>query len=129
MTKKVVCRSCELQYKELRRRTEHFLVDVGFYCPVCDNSGKCYSHTDDALWGDALECKRCHNYILYLSPKGEFDKDEIYLPKDICISRYLHIGETTIFIGDKTAADLKQIIQFSTKKKLIEKVRTILTFS
>ncbi len=133
MAKKQVCRSCELQYRELRRRTDHELVDVGFHCPVCDNSGKCYSHEDDALWGTALECKRCHNYILYLSPKGEIDKDEIYLPKNLCVTRYFSVNDTTIYSleqpYDKTIVSINRILQFDSKKSLINKVRTMIMFS
>lgn len=133
MRKKVICRSCELQYKELRRRTQHKLVNVGFYCPLCHYTGKCYSHTDDALWGDALECKSCHDYILYLSPKREFDKDEIYLPNDLTVIRYFSITDTTVFSSrkgyDETICSVNRILQFESKENLIQKVRTMITFS
>jgi len=117
--------------------TKHELVAPKFVCPLCNKIPKWYSHLNDECSGDALECKSCHNYILYISTGTKEEdierwKDEIYIPSksgDILVMRGFEDNTTFISINDKKVITLNQIIQFKSLDDLINKVRTIVVFS
>ncbi len=130
MSKRKICRSCKMNQNMVVEPAKHHLVSPGIHCPLCNHHlGKFYSHIDDDLWGDALECKKCHNYILYLSPYGEKWKEESYLPNDTCVIRHFENNETYISVKNKDAAKVKHLITFNSLDDLMKKVRTIITFS
>lgn len=104
-----------------------------------------YIHTNidmnDDLVGDALECKSCHNYILYVIPDivpGTNDlflqpwKDEIYLLKDskeILVMRNFEDNNTYVAIDNKRVTDFNGVLQFNSVEYLFKKLESIIVFS
>ena|SRR5271166_1206826 len=124
----IKCRSCTMDYGN-DTHTRHRLIDAGLLCPLCNYRGKWCSHINEDLWGDSLECKKCHDYILYVSPDNQIWKDEIYLPQDRYLIRHLETNTSSLFVGLKEITTLDYIVQFQTLRQLINRIQTIVVFS
>ena len=125
-----ICRSCEMDKgMHLSRPVKHYPVDIGLVCPLCNYDGEWLSHTHADLWGDGLECAKCHNYILYTSPDNQIYKDEIYLSRDRYLIRHLEDNRTSFYVGYKRICEVNQIIQFENCLQLENKIQMMLVFS
>lgn len=125
------CRSCVLAKKYSSEQSKHRLVSADFTCPLCEKKPKWYSHLNSELVGDALECKLCHNYIIYVTPDGVW-KDEIYLFKEdheVLVMRSFEDTTTYVSLDDEEVTTLQHILQFKSTDDLLSKVQTILVFS
>lgn len=85
---KMNCRSCDLNLAIHGMTSEHTLVDVNIYCPLCEkNTISIYHPEDNNMWsGESYECHNCNNYILYVEDnkiwKDEFYSSEFYILRD-----------------------------------------------
>lgn len=132
MATKRKCRSCFLAKEYVMETSKHQLVDPKLICPLCSHKGKWYSHLNDELSGDALECKGCHNYIFYVIDPPHPWKDEIYIPRDsgeILVMREFEDKTTFISIDNKKVTTLNQILQFQNLDELMGRIKTIVMFS
>ena len=125
----IKCRSCKLDYNMVYKPRKHKLVDLNLVCPVCNYNGKWASHLCDELWGDGLECRKCHNYILYVSPENQKWKDEIYLPKDRFLIRDFNDNSSAVYSNHKQIFEVKHLIQFQNYAQLENNIRTMVVFS
>lgn len=110
---------------------KHRLVAADFVCLLCGKKSKWYSHITEGIVGDALECKLCHDYIIYINSDKTW-KDEIYLYRDeqeVLVMRDYEDNTTYISVNNKEVVTLKHILQFSSVEKLLDKVETIIVFS
>ncbi len=122
------CRSCKMDYSLVGGR-RHRLIDVGLQCPLCYYNGKWCSHINDDLWGDGIECRKCHNYILYVSPENQIWKDEIYLQGEVYLIRHIDTNTSALYIGNKTIVEMDHIIQFQDLAQLERRIKTMMVFS
>jgi hypothetical protein len=135
MASKKTCRSCQMIADDLlvtKKRRRHKLIDTGIECPLCHSQGKFSSHIDEELVGDALECRRCHNYIFYVLPDGTIWKDEIFIPNEKGHSlfiRDLQTNETYVFVNEQEILTLDHILQFTDVKQLTNRMKTFIVFS
>jgi hypothetical protein len=130
MRKPSKCRSCNLNYELSGEAGKHSVVDIGMYCPLCKKVNKWIYHGQhDQLSGDALECKVCHNYILYSDGVGTIEKDEIYFSKNYCLIRDLEKSKSYFSIDDKRIFTFPYIVIFSNPKDLFNKLKTIVVLS
>lgn len=125
---------------------KHELVEAGYHCPVCNKVTKWYSHVTDTLVGDSLECKTCHNYIIYvlfdLVPGvDEFEaatpcltkwKDEIYTSwgdKDVSVIRNIEDNVTLVSVDDGAYIKLNHVLEFTSIEQLNKRLESIIVFS
>lgn len=135
------CRSCKMMKDMGADQLKHELVAPPYKCVICNKQTKWYSHLCDDLMGDSLECKSCHNFIIYalpdIDPKTEEHyyniwKDEIYLSqfsKEILVLRSYEDNTTFISINDIKVTALNHIIQFESLIQLYKKLESIVVFS
>lgn len=110
------CKSCSIINKELCiENNKHRLIKTNFICPLCNKNTKWYSHINHELSGDALECKSCRNYIIYVVEPNKPWKDEIYLST----------SKDMVFVM-RNFEDNKTFISL---KELLAKIKTIIVFS
>lgn len=102
---------------------------MGLVCPMCNYDGQWASHIQKGLWGDGIECIKCHNYILYVSPENQIWKDEIYLEEGRYLIRDIVSNETTLFSKGKIVCEVNHIIQFQSLTQLANKIKTMMVFS
>lgn len=131
MPTKRKCRSCILAKEFVTEPSKHRLVEADFTCVLCGKKPKWYSHINDELVGDALECKFCHDYIIYINGDVTW-KDEIYLyrdDKEVLVMRNYEENTTFVSIDNKEVTTLKHILQFKSVEDLLNKIETIVVFS
>lgn len=116
------------------KHIKHVLIKTDFICIVCNKPSKWYSHWGGWL-GDALDCKSCHNYIVYLNSKNELPliwKDEIYLSKnnrEVAFLRSYIENKTQIYINENKLTDLNHILKFDSAEHLLKRIESIIVFS
>lgn len=132
------CRSCDLTNQLIDKPIKHKLISVNFRCPLCNKIPKWYSHLHEDLSGDSLECKSCHNYILYNSTDAKIEdtkkwKDEIHFfvsGKEFFVMRDYEDSRTYVWVNDShNPIKLNSILEFKSLEDLINKVKTIVVFS
>lgn len=133
MRKPTKCKSCNINYELTGKTGKHQLINCGLVCKVCLSKDKVAFHGGhEGLFGEALECRTCHNYILYTN--GSLDavwKDEIYIPSasgNIFVMRDYEDSTTFISINSIKVTKLKQIIEFKSMDDLVDKVKMITLF-
>jgi len=128
MRKPSKCRSCNYVYEYSHHVTRHKLVDAGFACPLCKATRMAFHPQGDDLSGEAYECVKCHNYILYTEgPK--ITKDEIYFPELWVVIRDVENNSTYFSIDDERIYVWKKVLPFETKEELFNKLKTVVVFS
>lgn len=140
---KIKCRTCQFSKDNFFKSTKHVLCKTDFTCAFCNKPTKWYSHFDDDtdLVGDALECKSCHNFIVYAIPDIGPDpkilipkvwKDEIYLSrnsKEILVLRSYEDNQTVIQIDNTLVTNIEGILHFNSPEHLLKRVDSIIVYS
>lgn len=140
---KIKCRTCKFSKENYIEVRKHILCTTSFKCVLCNKPTKWYSHMDDdsGLMGDALECKSCHNFIIYampdINPETEEHylkvwKDEIYISrksKEVLVLRNYEDNHTVIYIDNINLTDIEGILQFDSPIHLLKRVESIVVFS
>jgi|WetSurMetagenome_2_1015567.scaffolds.fasta_scaffold435581_2 hypothetical protein len=140
---KIKCRTCRFSKENYLEAKKHILCTTDFKCVLCSKPTKWYSHYDDdsGLVGDALECKSCHNFIIYvipdINPETEEHylkvwKDETYLfrkSKDVLVLRSYEDNTTAIIIDDVQKIFIEGILHFDSSEHLMKRIESIIVFS
>ena len=122
-----MCRSCD-HHERYGGKRGHIEFQEPYYCLVCEESTRALFHQDDDFWGVAIECSKCHNYILYVTPEKIIWKDEIYI-EEMCVIRNLEDQMTTLDANDKIVLSIKGIMEFNSFSALKKRLKTMMVFS
>lgn len=133
------CRSCELDvlYREIGiGDIKHETIYADYKCIICNNDSQWLSHKHEALYGDALECSKCHDYIIYISPENILWKDEIYTnDPDYYIIRSFEDNYTDIYeagtgpsFKNKKVFSNNNVLKIENTSSLIQKIKTLMVF-
>ena len=126
---------CKLAYQDAGTHED---VTVNRICPLCNSNSKrwCFHGESEDSAGSTLECRDCHNYILYYFSckyfddleKSDLDKEEFYVDKFSIIKE----ENSFIILSDSTAWNDHIVtipsFSFNNQDHLLKKLKTYITF-
>ena len=133
MKKNTKCKTCNYNIKVTGTPGKHRVVDTGMFCPVCNKTVKSIFHSEHD--GFSLECRSCHNYILYFSDEeGDGNnliwKDETYYEDSrYCLIRNLEDHSSALLCDEDKVLELDTIVDIKNVNSLLSRLKKLIIFS